>query len=110
LGAWYELSPEQITECDPYDGGCNGGWPHNAYVYVQQAGGIETEADYPYRSGGGQTYGCNANAALYKIGVSSYGLWSGNDIENSMGGYTQQAGPISVCLDASNFNSYTGGN
>jgi C1A family cysteine protease len=106
LGAWYELSPEQIVQCDPYDGGCNGGWPKNAYSYVNQAGGLETAQDYPYTAAAGV---CRANSNLYRIGVSNYGLWSGNDIENSMGGYTQQAGPISICLDASNFNSYTGG-
>ena len=43
-----------------------------------------------------------------KIAVNSYTQLTDN-VENSMGGFVSQAGPLSICLDASNFNSYTGG-
>lgn len=43
-----ELSPQQIVSCDTTDQGCNGGDTVTAYAYVQSAGGLETEADYPY--------------------------------------------------------------
>ncbi|XP_012944222.1 cathepsin L1 [Aplysia californica] len=50
------LSPEQLSDCSSfYDKkmkhptcGPNGGWPNAAYQYVKQAGGINTEEDYPY--------------------------------------------------------------
>jgi cathepsin F len=56
-GQWYlagkvanvtELSPEQISECDNTNCGVFGGWPHLAVEYVVRAGGIATEADWPY--------------------------------------------------------------
>ena len=28
--------------------GCNGGWPYQAFKYIQGVGGIETEKEYPY--------------------------------------------------------------
>jgi C1A family cysteine protease len=37
-----QFSMEQIVDCDTTDQGCNGGFPENAYKYVQSAGGIES--------------------------------------------------------------------
>jgi hypothetical protein len=108
LGANYQLSPGQINQCDGTSHGCNGGWTENAYNYVHNAGGIETEGDYPYTSGGGTQGSCHANSGAFKIKVNSYTKLTSN-VENSMGGFVSQAGPLSICLDASNFNSYTGG-
>ncbi|CAH1774055.1 unnamed protein product [Owenia fusiformis] len=53
------LSVEQVVDCDSMkdplhhnaDCGVFGGWPYLAYQYVQHAGGIETEEDYPYCCG-----------------------------------------------------------
>jgi len=106
LKVTYQLSPEQITQCDTTSSGCNGGWTEHAYKYVTKAGGIETNADYPYTSYSGTTGTCKATASKYVIGVSSYKTISG---ESSMASYVQSTGPLSVCLDANNFNSYKGG-
>nr|XP_039273983.1 procathepsin L-like [Styela clava] len=54
-----ELSVEQVVDCDgtkdaekeKADCGVFGGWPYLAYQYVQKAGGIQTETDYPYCCG-----------------------------------------------------------
>jgi C1A family cysteine protease len=106
LGTSYILSPEQITQCDTTSYGCNGGWTERAYNYVNRAGGIETEANYPYTSYYGVTGTCSAQSTKYVIGVSGYKTISG---ESAMASYVQSTGPLSVCLDASSWNSYTGG-
>ncbi|XP_064599468.1 cysteine proteinase 1-like [Liolophura sinensis] len=59
------FSVEQIVECDGFqdtknnkaDCGVFGGWPYLAYEYVKKTGGLETEEDYPYCSGGGGAKG-----------------------------------------------------
>jgi C1A family cysteine protease len=106
LGVTYKLSPEQITQCDTTSSGCNGGWTERAYAYVKKAGGIETEADYPYTSYQGVTGTCKSTSSKFVIGVTGYSTISG---ESSMASYVQSYGPLSVCLDASTWNSYTGG-
>jgi len=106
LGVTYLLSPEQITQCARLAFGCGGGWTETAYKYVQNAGGLETEADYPYTSYQGTTGTCNENKSLAKITVTGYSTISGED---SMASYVQSTGPLSVCLDANSFNSYQGG-
>lgn len=106
LGVTYVLSPEQITQCDTTSYGCSGGWSENAYNYVKKAGGIETEANYPYTSYSGTTGTCKVNTAKFVVTVSSYKTLSG---ESAMASYVQTSGPLSVCVDANNWNSYTGG-
>ena len=107
LGTSYILSPEQITQCDTKSKGCNGGWTENAFNYVINNGGIETDAVYPYTSGAnGVTGTCKADKTKNVIKVSKYYTVSG---ETNMATYVQNTGPLSVCLDASSWNSYTGG-
>ena len=107
LGVSYTLSPEQLVECDTRSSGCNGGWPEWAYDYVKRAGGIETESDYPYTSYSGKVGGtCHASSSKFKIKVTGYSSIKG---ESSMGSYVSSTGPLSICLDASTWNSYTGG-
>ena len=45
------LSVQQLIDCpeSEHNYGCAGGTPTNAYSSIVDAGGIETEADYPYR-------------------------------------------------------------
>eukprot|EP01038_Epipyxis_sp_PR26KG_P013144 gene13144-17612_t len=106
LGVTAILSPEQITQCDSTSYGCSGGWSENAYNYVKKAGGIESNADYPYTSYQGVTGTCKSSASKFVIGVSGYTTVKG---ESAMASYVQSTGPLSVCLDANSFNSYTGG-
>jgi C1A family cysteine protease len=105
LGTTYILSPEQIVQCDSTSYGCSGGWTENAYNYVKKNGGITTEANYPYTSYMGTTGQCKTGQSNV-ITVSSYYTIS---TESSMATYVQSTGPLSVCLDANNWSSYTGG-
>jgi C1A family cysteine protease len=102
----YILSPEQITQCDNTSYGCNGGWTESAYKYVKNAGGIETESVYPYTSGNGVTGSCHSDSSKFVIKVGGYHTING---ETNMANYVLSTGPLSVCLDASNWNSYNGG-
>lgn len=106
LGTSYILSPEQIVQCDTTSYGCGGGWTENAYNYVKKVGGIETNAAYPYSSYQGITGKCSSSSSSFVIGVSAYYTIKG---ETAMASYVQSTGPLSVCLDASTWNSYTGG-
>jgi C1A family cysteine protease len=102
----YLLSPEQIVQCDTTSYGCNGGWTENAYSYVKKAGGIETEATYPYTSYQGTTGRCSSDSSNFVATVSGYTTLTS---ESAMATYVQGTGPLSVCVDASSWNSYTGG-
>ena len=72
LGVTYLLSPEQITQCDRTSFGCGGGWTESAYKYVQNTGGLELEADYPYTSYNGVTGSCSSTASKFKVIVSGF--------------------------------------
>jgi C1A family cysteine protease len=101
-----KLSAEQITQCDKTSSGCNGGWTEHAYDYVKKFGGQESEADYPYTSYQGTTGTCKDNKSKVQVKVTGYTTVKG---ESNMASYMQTKGPLSVCVDASKWNSYKGG-
>lgn len=112
LGTSYTLSPEQVIQCDKTCQGCNGGWTEHAYSYIQNAGGLETEASYPYTSYAGSTGSCKVNNKAFVVTVTGYTTIPGSTaaaIETNMANYVLGTGPLSVCLDASTWSSYTGG-
>lgn len=105
-GKTYHLSAEQIVDCDNTSSGCNGGWTEHAYNYVQKAGGLETEQNYPYTASNGKAGSCKAQKSKEVVGVTGYHTIKG---ESSMASYVQSTGPLSVCVDAATWNSYRGG-
>jgi cysteine peptidase B len=105
------LSMEQIVDCDTTDDGCGGGFPQNAYSYVQNAGGIDSYTSYPYTAGNGQAGSCQANSQNMIADVANSQTISGEsglaaqlNLDASQGG-----GPVSVCVDASSWQNYQGG-
>jgi len=107
LGKTYTLSPEQLVDCDSRSSGCNGGWPEWAYSYVNRAGGIETESSYPYSAYYGREGSCKADDSKFVVTVDSYTTISTG--ETAMANYVKSTGTLSICIDASNWSSYTGG-
>ena len=47
-----DLSEEFLVDCDSMDCGVFGGYPHSAFDYIHKRGGIPSEAQVPYCSGG----------------------------------------------------------
>jgi len=105
-GKLVELSPQQITSCDKTDGGCNGGNTETAYGYVNKAGGIETSANYPYTSGGGNTGVCKFNPAQVAVKITGYKSVAKGETNLKA---ALNNGPVSVCLAADAFQSYRSG-
>jgi len=104
-GHLYTLAPQQIVSCDHTDDGCNGGNTETAYDYVA-SNGLEAESAYPYTSGSsGRTGTCHARGRA-QVHISSYSTVSHNArSERKM--LTQiQTSPISVCVDASAWQTY----
>ncbi|TMW59975.1 hypothetical protein Poli38472_000017 [Pythium oligandrum] len=57
------FSEQQLTSCDSGSGGCQGGFPGDGLRFIQQAGSVCREADYPYTSGdSGDSGQCQAES------------------------------------------------
>jgi len=100
------LSPQEIVDCDNSDSGCNGGDPPTAYKYIQSAGGLETEKDYPYTATDGN---CNFDSSKVYSTIGGWGYATQSDDENQMKTQLVTNGPLSICVDAETWSDYTGG-
>jgi len=100
------LSEQQILDCDSADYGCNGGWPYNAYAYVISAGGIESESDYPYTAQDGT---CHFNSGDIECKVDSWKYVMKNQDETAMQNFVYSNSPVSVCVDAELWQTYSSG-
>ncbi|GMI51320.1 hypothetical protein ScalyP_jg568 [Parmales sp. scaly parma] len=105
-GTTLVLSPQQIVSCSKVNAGCNGGNTETAYSYVKRFGGQELESDYPYTSQRGVSGSCSSDAKKAAATMTGYTTVDGED---NMASYVSSTGPLSVCVDASTWNSYTGG-
>lgn len=89
--------------------GCNGGFTETAYGYVFYNGGMTTDAKYPSTLG---TYldspdGCTSRENNdYVVTVDEY--YEIPD-ENSMMEHVLSTGPLSICVDATTWQTYTSG-
>merc|ERR1712126_666490 len=112
-GNLVSLSEEQLVECswDQGNQGCNGGLMDSAFDYIIAAPGLESEHDYPYTSGGGQSgHDCKFDESKVKATISSYVDVKRKD-EDALKQAVATVGPISVAIDASHFSfqQYSGG-
>jgi Pyruvate/2-oxoacid:ferredoxin oxidoreductase delta subunit len=102
------LSVEQCTACTYNYNGCNGGWPHDAYIYgVKDRNGIDLDSDYPYNiaTAGVCKFGATGNADKPVTNDQNYK----NGVNGQLGNLLNSTGPVSVCVAASAWQTYTGG-
>jgi len=109
-GTKIELAPQELVDCTSRGSGsrrngCQGGFPSAGYQVIQALGGIEKESDYRYTARNGVCRYSRSKAAVKVTDYKSVGRGS----ENAMKQYVGSSGPLSVCVDASSWNSYRGG-
>ena len=121
------LSFQQLICCDcgNVDAGCHGGDPHVAYEYILNAGGLETNKEYPFTDSGPDAQSCNLNGKCNKctfdqsdvaasitgyINVTQTDHASGNPgNETKLAQVLAEKGPISVCIDSDPWRFYQSG-
>jgi len=101
-GKLISLSEQNLVDCSTKFGnhGCHGGIMDNAFRYIKQNGGIDTEDSYPYE---GQELDCRFNPN--NVGAKDTGfidVLSGN--ETALKYAVATVGPVSVAIDASHFS------
>ena len=116
-GQWFlagntltSVAEQELVSCDKTDSGCNGGLMDNAFAWLQSAknGQIVTEASYPYTSGGGVSGQCKYSSSM-PVGATISGHADLPHDEDQMAAWMMTNGPISIAVDATSFQSYTGG-
>jgi cathepsin L len=108
-GKLVPLSEQQLVDCSGKEGnmGCNGGLMDQAFKYIEDAGGIDSEDSYPYKAVGKT---CVFNTSTVVVKVCGF-----TDIASKDEAALQQAvatiGPMSVAIDASHssFQLYKSG-
>jgi len=118
-GQIMKLSEQQIVACDKTDGGCDGGDLPTAFDYVEKNGGIDTQSDYPDTSStSGNTGKCKSNKQKKKVvKVTDYqyavppctGGACKNQKESDMMAALNTYGPLSVCVNANDWDGYSTG-
>eukprot|EP00163_Fabomonas_tropica_P001752 TRINITY_DN112_c0_g1_i1.p1 TRINITY_DN112_c0_g1~~TRINITY_DN112_c0_g1_i1.p1 ORF type:complete len:331 (+),score=118.58 TRINITY_DN112_c0_g1_i1:115-1107(+) len=114
-GQWFikhgnltSLSEQNLVDCDKVDQACNGGLPSNAYQFLEKEGGIDTEAEYPYISGDGQSEQCKYNAAT-KAAATVSGWTALPKNEDQLAAWLAKNGPISIAINAGWMQTYSSG-
>ncbi|CAD6261984.1 unnamed protein product [Miscanthus lutarioriparius] len=107
-GDLISLSEQELVDCDTsYNQGCNGGLMDYAFEFIINNGGIDTEADYPYKGTDGR---CDANKKNAKVvTIDSYEDVPANSEKSLQKAVANQ--PVSVAIEAggSAFQLYSSG-
>ncbi|XP_054803879.1 zingipain-2-like [Prosopis cineraria] len=97
-----ELSAQQLVDCDPASHGCAGGFYFNAFGWVIDNGGIDTEADYPYIATNGTCQNGTKAVSISDLSI----VVSGTD-DAVLCAVAQQ--PATTSVNAVDFQFYTSG-
>jgi len=104
-GQLVSLSEQQLVDCDKTNYGCSGGWPIDAMSWLIKNNGSDTESSYPYTAKDG-----TCKAGKWGATITQYQQIAKGS-ESQLQTATANVGPVSVCIDASNwsFQMYSGG-
>jgi hypothetical protein len=129
------LSPQQIASCTPNSGeygclGCSGGFTEGAYEYLKTVAGLSNEFYIPYNQSLTATTATDAcptekvaaidgpDASLiggyatvsgYSYGVPPCTSGGCTDQDLSALSASLETTPVSICVNAGNWDDYTGG-
>mmetsp|Transcript_7246 Transcript_7246/g.21119 ORF Transcript_7246/g.21119 Transcript_7246/m.21119 type:complete len:684 (-) Transcript_7246:26-2077(-) len=103
------LSVQELVSCDYgpdaghfADAACRGGLPDNAFGWTGAvAGGLCSGEDYPYVSGDGQYYECQAAKCTARVTITGFVDVKSRDELALMDAVAQQ--PVSVAVEASEY-------
>ncbi|PSN53177.1 Cathepsin L [Blattella germanica] len=107
-GVLTSLSEQNLVDCSRKYGneGCSGGRMDNAFQYIKDNGGIDTESSYPYEA---MNDDCRYNASTSgatDIGLVDIDKWDETKLMEAVA----TVGPISVAIEVTdNFQRYHGG-
>ncbi|XP_072031894.1 cathepsin F-like [Amphiura filiformis] len=104
-GALISLSEQELVDCDKIDHGCKGGNPMQAYEEIMRLGGLESEADYPYKG----YLGGNCKFVKSKVKVNITGAVYISQDEGEIASWLAANGPISIGINANVMQFYFGG-
>jgi len=102
-GKLVSLSEQELLDCSGH--ACSGGWPSDAMQWIHDNGGLTTEAAYPYTAVQGPS--CNKNGKPEAATLSSVVHVKRQNMDALIAAIN--VGPVSIALDASGFDSYSGG-
>lgn len=112
-GKLISLSEQQMVDCDHVcdpmdsrscDAGCNGGLMTNAFDYMMQSGGLESEIDYPYTGADGT---CKFDKSKIAASVANFSVISSD--EDQIAANLVKYGPLAVGINAAFMQTYIGG-
>jgi len=101
------LSVQQLVSCDTNDYGCDGGYPVYGYKYIYDNGGVVLNATYPYSSYYEEVGSCQSQSSSENVVTLTDFYYF--KTEAAMEAHVQSTGPLSICIDASTWSSYTSG-
>ena len=97
-GKLVSLSEQNLIDCsEKFDNhGCNGGLMDNAFEYIEENGGIDTEEAYPYEGKNGKCRFSRKNIGAKDSGLIDIPPGSETHLTHALA----SVGPVSVAIDA----------
>ncbi|XP_006001246.1 cathepsin K [Latimeria chalumnae] len=107
LGRVVVLSPQNLVDCVKDNDGCGGGYMTNAFEYVKENKGIDSDAAYPYV---GEDESCRYNISGKAAKCRGFKVIAKGK-ERALQKAVASIGPVSVGIDASlsSFQMYSKG-